>query len=361
MFQIGDRFSFLTDSAFKGASLLVPLLLKKYDMNNQNKIKVLFTGILTVLAGLTAFILLQGAENVNMDMKSETLQMKDYRIQTVDLPQKMTFCGEKVPLERVDIREKIDRELMVNAYWHSNSMLMIKRANRYFPIIEPVLKRYGVPEDIKYLAVAESGLDPKIVSPAGATGLWQFMKETGRQYGLEINGEVDERYHVIKSTEAACEYLLSAYEKFGSWSLVAASYNAGRRRILSEMDRQEVTNYFDLLLNSETARYVFRILATKQIMNAPAKYGFHIDKNHLYPLIKCDTVVIKGKISSFGNFAKDHDISYGVLKEFNPWLRQEYLTNKGLKTYRIAIPSKSFFNFDRRLIKVHSKNWVTEN
>ena len=330
-------------------------------MSKPNKVSVFFSGVAAVALGLVALIVFQSAETAEVSVKSESVQMKDYRIQTVEVPNRMTFCGEKVPLERVDIREKIDRELMVNAYWHSNTMLMIKRANRYFPIIEPVLKKYGVPEDIKYLAVAESGLDPKIVSPAGATGLWQFMRETGKQYKLEINGEIDERYHIIKSTEAACRYLLSAYKKFGSWSLVAASYNAGRKRILSEMDRQEVTNYFDLLLNAETARYVFRILATKQIMSHPAKYGFHIEKDHLYPLIPCDTIVVKGAVKNFGDFAKNHEISYGVLKEFNPWLRQEYLTNKHLRTYKIAIPSKSFFNFDRRLIKVHSKEWVTAN
>lgn len=324
-----------------------------------NRRVLLFPGLLVGISIAVAAIISISANSVEMELGSNPIQMRKYKIQTVNINPEMTFCGESVPLNRVDVREKVDRELMVNAYWHSNAMLMIKRANRFFPIIEPILKKNGVPEDIKYLAVAESGLDPKIVSPAGATGLWQFMRATGKENGLEINNEIDERFHVQKATEAACKLLLSAYEKFGSWALVAASYNAGRKRIIDELDRQEVTNYFDLLLNAETARYVFRILAIKEIMSSPGDYGFHIEREHLYPLIECDTVIVTGSIKSFGEFAKEHHISYGILKEFNPWLRMEYLTNKSLKTYKISIPNQSFFNFDPSMIKVHYQKWVT--
>lgn len=328
-------------------------------MRFTNRNKLFFPGLFISIGIVVASIISLSANSVEIELESNPVQMRKYRIQTVDISSVMTFCGEHVPLNRVDVREKVDRELMVNAYWHSNTMLMIKRANRYFPIIEPILKKYGVPEDIKYLAVAESGLDPKIVSGAGATGMWQFMSETGKENGLEINNEIDERYHVQRSTEAACKMLLRGYEKFGSWALVAASYNAGRKRIIDELDRQEVTNYFDLLLNAETARYVFRILAIKEIMNSPGNYGFHIEREHLYPLIECDTVVITESVKSFGEFAKEHHISYGILKDFNPWLRTEYLLNKSLKRYKIAIPTQSFFNFDPSMIKVHNEKWVT--
>ncbi|MCL3778779.1 lytic transglycosylase domain-containing protein [Prolixibacteraceae bacterium JC049] len=258
------------------------------------------------------------------------------------VPKQLDFAGEKVPLEYIDVYESMDREMQVNAYWHSQALFILKRADRYFKVIEPILKAQGVPEDFKYLAVAESGLVDRAKSPAGAVGIWQFMRTTGREYGLQINSEVDERYHLEKSTKAACKYLKKNYEKFGSWTMVAATYNAGRSHILKQIARQKVNNYYDLLLNEETSRYVFRILALKQLLNNSEKFGFKVNDSDKYPFIPTTKVAVKTKVANFAQFALDHGINYKILKQFNPWLRQNYLTNKAGKTYHIAIPEKGY-------------------
>lgn len=265
---------------------------------------------------------------------------ENYKIFALNIPTKMTFAGEYVPLEIQDVREKLDHELLVNAYWQSQTLLFNKRANRWFPVIEPILKSEGVPEDFKYLAVIESGLQ-NVVSPAGATGYWQLLRGTGREYGLEINNEVDERYNIEKSTRAACAYLKEAYEKFGSWTMAAASYNMGMRGLSNQLERQKANNYYDLLLNSETARYIYRTLAVKEILSKPGQYGFHFRPKDLYQPYETYTVEIDSAVDDFAVFAFAHGVNYKILKILNPWLRDSYITNPTEKTYQIKLPADS--------------------
>ncbi len=265
-----------------------------------------------------------------------------HMVTVVELPAKLTFAGEKVPMEYYDVRENLDRELLSTVYFHSQTIRYIKNMPRYFSMIEPILKSNGIPEDFKYLAVAESGFDPRAVSPAKAVGLWQILEVTAKENGLEVNDEVDERYHIEKSTEAACRILKSAYLKFGSWSLVAASYNGGRTFVDRQIANQKVSSYYDLLFGEETTRYVFRILALKMVMEDPAKYGFSIEKDQLYPVIKTNTIEINEPVPDWASFAIDKGINYKILKMFNPWLRDTFLKNPTRKTYTLKIPEKGF-------------------
>ena len=251
------------------------------------------------------------------------------------------FAGERVPLEMFNIRERYERELLSNTYFHSNTMVLLKRSKRWFPVIEPILQKHGVPEDFKYLCVIESNLS-NVVSPAGAAGFWQFMKGTAEEYGLKINKEVDMRYNVELETEAACKYFLKAYERFGSWTLVAAAYNAGSSRVSKFMKEQGVTSYYDMLMAEETERYVFRILAIKTIFENPEKYGIYVSNSLAYEPYKYKTVIVKENIDNLAEFAKKHDITYKLLKVFNPWLRSNTLTVKKGKVYEIKIPKKPF-------------------
>ena len=260
----------------------------------------------------------------------------------VELPEKLTFAGEKVPMEYYDVRENLDRELLSTVYFHSQTIRYIKNAPRYFSVIEPILKSNGIPEDFKYLCVAESGFDPRAVSPAKAVGLWQILESSAKENGLEINGEVDERYHIEKSTEAACRILKSAYLKFGSWSLVAASYNGGRAFLDRQITNQKVNSYYDLLFGEETTRYVFRILALKLVMENPEEYGFQVEKNQLYPIIETKTIEVNGPVTDWASFAIEKGINYKILKMFNPWLRETFLKNPTRKTYILKIPEKNF-------------------
>lgn len=268
-----------------------------------------------------------------------------YGIYALTLPEDLTFAGEFVPFEDPDIYERFDRELLVNTYWQSQTMLFYKRANRYFQIIEPILKKYDIPEDFKYLSLVESGFT-NVVSPAGATGFWQIMESTGKRYGLEITKEVDERYDIAKSTEVAARYLREAYDEFGSWTLAAASYNMGVSGLMNQLERQKAKSYYDLTLNSETARYIFRILAVKEIMENPLKYGFHFRKKDLYQFIPTYTVKIDTAVSSFGSFAENIGINYRILKYHNPWLRYEYLPNPEGRVYEIKVPKKGYYWID---------------
>lgn len=265
---------------------------------------------------------------------------EEYNIFSLSAPVDITFCGEKVPTQEPEIFERLDREIHSNTYFHSNTILYFKRANRWFPGIEPILKANNIPDDFKYLALVESGLQ-NVVSPMGATGYWQFLEGTAKEYGLEVNDEIDERYHVEKATEAACKYLNDSYEKYNDWALVAASYNVGKGRIDSELERQQTNNYYDLLLNEETKRYVFRILAVKHILTHPEQYGFNIRKKDLYAPLEYKTVVLDSSVTNFADFAKSHNISYKILKHFNPWLRQAYLKNLRNKSYELKIPTQS--------------------
>jgi membrane-bound lytic murein transglycosylase D len=260
----------------------------------------------------------------------------------VELPGKLTFAGEEVPMEYYDVRENLDRELLSTVYFHSQTIRYIKNAPRYFSIIEPILKANGIPEDFKYLCVAESGFDPRAVSPAKAVGMWQLLEMPAKENHLEINNEIDERYHIEKSTEAACQILKSAYQKYGSWSLVAAAYNGGRAGLDQKMAQQKSKSYYDLLFVEETSRYVFRILALKLVMEDPKEYGFMIKKNDLYPIIETRNIEVKGPIADLAAFAIDKGITYKTLKMFNPWLRETFLKNPLHKTYILKIPEKGF-------------------
>lgn len=254
---------------------------------------------------------------------------------------KMDFSGEEVPTFMADVQERLDKEMITNMNYHTNTTLVIKRANKVFPIIEPILAKYGVPDDFKYLAVIESSL-VNAVSPAGARGVWQFMPATAKEKGMEVSDEVDERYHLEKSTEAACKYLLVAKEKFGSWTLAAASYNGGMNGISKKMDEQQVDNYYDLLLTEETSRYVFRILALKEIMKNSDKYGFRIPNEALYYAIPTKKIVIDSSITDLAKFAKTQGVNYKILKIHNPWLRDKKLTVTTGKKYEIEIPTSGY-------------------
>lgn len=273
------------------------------------------------------------------DISHQEKFQRDYKIYSLNMPETISLAGEEVPLQLVDIRERLDRELLVNTYWQSNTLLYIKRSKKWFPIIEPILKKNGVPEDFKYLALIESGLT-QVVSPAGAVGFWQIMEGTGKDLGLEINSEVDERYHVEKATEAACEYLKDAYEQFNSWTLAAASYNMGRNGLNRQLNKQMVNDYYDLLLNEETGRYVFRILAAKTILSQPEDFGFNYRQKDLWKNIETKTLAVDTSINNLAQFAIDQKINYKVLKGLNPWLRKNQLVNTKGKTYEILVPTE---------------------
>ncbi|WP_251621122.1 lytic transglycosylase domain-containing protein [Odoribacter lunatus] len=268
--------------------------------------------------------------------QEEVISLPETTTTDVVVPTGMSFAGEEVPLYRTDVQEALRKELIVNTYLHSHTIQLLKNAPRMFAIIEPILKKAGIPDDFKYLAVIESTLNPSAVSPAKAVGLWQFMEGTGKEYGLEINREVDERYHVRKSTEAATRYLQKAYDRFGSWTLAAASYNAGCNMLQTQMTIQKEADYYNLLLGEETERYVFRILALKQIMSHPELY--HFENVTPYPTEEIKTVKVSGPVNEWTEFAKKHHISYKTLKRFNPWLRKSDLLNPKHKTYEVAIP-----------------------
>jgi membrane-bound lytic murein transglycosylase D len=258
-------------------------------------------------------------------------------IRTINLDKDFSFCGEKYPMDIPDVRQRLDAELLRNVYSHSATLLALKRANAIFPVIEPILKAEGVPDDLKYLAVAESILS-NAISPAGAKGVWQFMKATGIQYGLEINNEVDERYHLEKATRAACKYLKGQREELGSWVLSAAAYNAGPGR--GDKATQRAANFFEMnLAADETMRYPFRIAAIKEVMEHPDLYEYNIEKEHLYPVMpKGKIIEVNEPVANWGDFAKQHGTNYRELKLLNPWLVDSKLTNKERKVYKVTVP-----------------------
>ena len=251
-------------------------------------------------------------------------------------PQSISFAGEVVPLYKHYVLERLDRELLVNNFWHSNSILVLKRAPKYFPIIEPILQENGIPDDFKYLAVIESGLT-NVTSPAGAEGFWQFMPQTARDYGLEVNGDIDERLNLIKSTESAAAYLMDAYAEFGNWTLAAAAYNAGVQRIKTSLEKQQTNSYYDLFLNEETSRYMYRMLATKLIFESPERYGFVIPKAQTYPFPKTKLVKVGTSPIDWVAFAKSHNMSYADLREMNPWIKGYQLSNWNNTEYEIRV------------------------
>lgn len=264
----------------------------------------------------------------------------------VEIPLSVEFAGEKISLENFDVREALDRELLVNSYFQSQTILYLKKSKRYFSLIEPILAKNNIPDDFKYLSLAESGFQERIVSPAGATGLWQLMKKAATENGLEINAEVDERYNMEKSTEAACRYLKNSYHEYGSWIIVAASYNAGVSGIKRQTELQDSKNYFDLLLNEETSRYVYRIIALKLILENPEKYGFKVAEEEKYPLLACKEITLTGSVTNLAVYAHQQKINYKILKYFNPWLRQSYLKNPANKSYLLKIPEPGTRTFE---------------
>ena len=285
----------------------------------------------------------QSIPEKELNLTLENDPVNKYNVYALQVPNDLNFAGEPIPLHHPDIYERMDRELLVNTYWQSNALLMFKRAEKYFPIIEPILKEHGVPDDFKYLAVIESGLT-NAVSPAGARGFWQIMPATGREFGLEINDNVDERYHLEKATHVACKYLKQSKNKFGSWTLAAAAYNAGNGGINKQLNIQKVDSYYDLLLGEETGRYMFRIIALKEIINNPSTYGFNFKPEDLYQPIPTRQVEVDTAIVDFAEFAKEFNINYKILKIHNPWLREPHLNNKSRKKYIIDIPVEGIYS-----------------
>ncbi len=290
---------------------------------------------LSVMINVAALVIVLSSANSGT---TEVIVKKEVRYEPIELPAEVSFAGEPMPLDRFYVKEALDRELLSNAYFHSQTIRYIKLMPRYFPIIEPILKEHGIPDDFKYLAVAESGLNPRAISPARAAGFWQLMKGTATDYGLEVNIEVDERYHIEKATHVACEYIKNAYEKFGNWTMVAAAYNRGLTGVSRQMTRQKENDYYDLLITTETARYVYRIVALKLLMENPEKYNFYIPEEEKYEPIPTKEVEIKGSVANFADYAQKQGISYKVFKDFNPWLRENTLTYSGRKRYWVKVP-----------------------
>lgn len=269
------------------------------------------------------------------------IEFTEYRnAASLDIPDTLYFAGERVPLEIPDVRERLDRELHINTYWHSSTIFLLKRGNQWLPRIEKILKENGIPDDFKYIAAIEGGFKND-VSPKNAVGFWQILKDAGKENGLEIGKYVDERYDPLKSAEVACKYLNKAYEKFGNWTNAAASYNRGRAGLARALNNQKVDSYYDLMLNEETSRYVFRLLAIKEIFENPEKFGFDINKEHLYEEEKIKYVEVTSDIKDLVQFAKDQGINYKLLKRHNPWLRDDRLNIKKGKVYKIAITINS--------------------
>ncbi len=299
---------------------------------------------LGMLIAVIMILLVSVDQDPESGLPDNPLKNREYAVYPVHVPDNLRFAGEKVPLQNFDIRESLDREMLVNVYWQSHTMLLIKRAHRYFPVIEPILEEHGVPSDFKYIAVAESEL-MNVVSPSHAVGFWQILRGTARDYGLEVNAEVDERYHLEKATAAACRFLKDSHEKYGSWVMAAASYNMGRNALTRQIRRQGTGNYYDLLLNDETGRYVYRLIALKLILSNPEDYGFFLDREDLYPPIPTYEVTVDSPVKDLADFALRYGVNYKILKYFNPWLRSGSLTNAGSRIYYIKIPRSGFRDF----------------
>jgi membrane-bound lytic murein transglycosylase D len=299
-----------------------------------------------------SFLILIGAISI-CAIVAEKDQEKEYqglfyrhtKIFVPEVPEKASFAGEEVPLDLFYVREAFEREIMANTFMHSTSVMMFKRANRWFPVIEPILKKNGIPDDFKFLAVAESNLI-NAVSPAGAEGYWQFIKPTGQKYGLEINEKIDERYNMEKATQAACEYFKDAYQMFGSWTLVAASYNRGLDGLKKALDNQKVTNYYDLYLNDETSRYVFRIMAIREVYTHPVRYGFYLREHDFYPQIPVRLVTVDSSIADLPAFARSMSVNYRILRELNPWIQNYSLPNTSKKIYTFKVPAGGALSYE---------------
>lgn len=322
-----------------------------------NRLNLSLTIVLALGIGATLPILIGSTQlGEQHSVKSEV----PYCVTSPTVPKQATFDGQTIDLRRYDRRERMDRELMAFTYMHSSTMLMLKRANRYFPVIEPLLKANGIPDDFKYLMAIESSLNPIARSPAGAAGLWQIMPATGRELGLEVNENIDERYHIEKATKAACKYFKQAYAKYNDWMAVSAAYNAGQGRISSQLDRQLADHAMDLWLVEETSRYMFRLLAVKEVFKNPQRFGFLLKQEHLYPQIPCTEMTVTTGIDSLSDYAQKQGITYAQLRDANPWLREPSLKNKSGKAYVLQIPTQKGMNYDPSKTIAYQKAWVID-
>lgn len=311
------------------------------------------------VVGLSLLALVASSERigaVTSPTEPEPAEFSD--VVNPSIPSSVKFAGRKIDLDPIHMWERLDRELTAITYTHGNTLLAIKRANRYFPVLAPILKKNGLPADMIYLAVIESTLNPRALSPAKAAGLWQLMPATGKEYGLEVNDDVDERYDPVKATEAASRYLKNAYAKYGNWESVAASYNGGMARISKELGAQQAESAFNLYLVDETMRYIFRMLAMKLIMENPSAYGFNLTADQLYQPIVYKTVEVSGPVDDWAAWAKEQGIDYLTLREHNPWIRSKSLPNKTGKTYKVNIPSRDSLSRSRQKVTVYNPAWV---
>lgn len=315
----------------------------------KKKIIYTFSGFcfaIVLLAGILAFV-----EIKNTDKEYQQLFLRHTRIFSPEVPPKADFAGENAPLDIYYVQEGFEREIMAGTFMHSSTTMMFKRAYRWFPVIEPILKKNNIPDDFKFIAAVESNF-ANVTSPSGAEGFWQFIKITGQKYGLEINGEVDERYNLEKATEAACKYFRDAYKIHKNWTLVAASYNRGTDGISKALDKQKVNSYYNLYLNDETSRYVFRILAFKEVYYHPTHYGFYLREKDFYPQIPSKMVAVDSSISNLPEFALKMKVNYRVLREMNPWIQGYTLPNKSKKIYVFLLPKEGGMSYENLLKKI---------
>ncbi len=302
----------------------------------------IFSGLGLLLLGAVSICAIVSV--TKQDIHYRNLFYRHMKAIPPEVPAKASFAGEEAPLDLYYVREAFEREILAGTFMHSTSIMVFKRANRWFPVIEPILKKNGIPDDFKFLAVAESNLI-NAVSPAGAEGYWQFIKPTGQKYGLEINEKVDERYNMEKATQAACDYFNEGYQKFKSWTLVAASYNRGIDGLQRALENQGTSNYYDLFLNDETSRYVFRIMAIREIYNHPVKYGFMLREQDFYPQIPARLVTVDSSIRNLPAFARAMSVNYRILREMNPWIRDYTLPNPSKKFYTFKIPMEGSISY----------------
>ncbi len=312
--------------------------------NGIGKKKFLDSNYAYFLIGFTIgmlILIIYGTYKTNKDSKSEHESDPSTMSKVVlpKIPDSLNFSGESVPMYNFEVKERVEREFLVNTYWHASTILALKRANRWFPVIEPILKKYNIPDDFKYVPVVESNLT-NAASSAGAIGYWQFTKDVAKKFGLEVNDQVDERYSVKKSTEAACKYFIDADSEFNNWTLAAAAFNMGSNGLKDQLEKQKAKNYYNLVLSDETSRYIPRIIAMKEILTHPEEYGYFLKHGELYMPLKTFDVEVNSPVKSWADFAIGHGINYKILKYYNPWLRDTFLKNKRNKTYIIEIPVK---------------------
>lgn len=330
-------------------------------MKNCNYISIAISAALVIAAGIFAYAgTPQQEEIVIAGQQAQTPPREQYGIVPPATPRSVVFAGEEIDLTTQDRHERMDREMLSFCYSHINTTLQIKRANRLFPIVEPILRECGIPDDFKYLMIIESNGDIEARSPAGAGGLWQFMEATGKEYGLEVNGEVDERYNIEKATRAACRYLKDSYREFGDWLTVAASYNTGRANVKKRAEAQKQPKAIDLVLLPETSRYIFRLLAVKTLFEKPANYGFILHSSDLYPTIPTTSVTVDSSVVCWADFAQQYDLTYLQLREANPWIKGKSLNNRTGKRYNIQIPTPQALRYNPENTTAHNENWVTE-